>query len=247
MTRVVVVRHGESHWNVEDRYQGQQDSGLTDVGRAQARIVADWLAEHLPRPATVFSSDLPRVADTAAPYLALLELEAIYDQRLREVDVGTWSGKTFTEVARTDPEMFRRSRAGEDVRRGGGETFTDLRRRVVAAVSDAATGAGIAGAGQEPTDAATGVGTAGADQEPTDAAAGGAEGVGEDRTVVLFSHGGPIRVLAAWAAGAPSPGHLHLSPPANCSITTIDVGPDTRALTQYNQTVAAGSASSRVE
>lgn len=211
MRSVVVVRHGQSHWNVEDRYQGQADSGLTDVGRDQADAVADWLAEHLPRPAAVFSSDLPRVADTAVPYLARLGLTATYDARLREIDVGTWAGKTFAEIQATDPDTARRSGAGEDLRRGGGETFAELRERVVDAVGDAVAG------------------------------------LGPKETVVIFSHGGPIRVLAAWAAGAPSPGHQHLSPPGNCSITTIAVAPQARALAHYNQMSAVNSAPTRVE
>lgn len=140
--RLVLVRHGESHWNVEERYQGQADSGLTGTGREQAEVAAAALLARFPKPDLVVSSDLPRAWDTAQAYLRHLDMEAEKDARLREADIGTWVGRTFTEIAAEHPDVLAEAARGGDPRRGGGETFADLRRRVWAALVDAAAKAG---------------------------------------------------------------------------------------------------------
>jgi broad specificity phosphatase PhoE len=133
-----LIRHAESLWNVEGRYQGQGDSGLTELGHAQARELAESLARLVPKVDLVFASDLPRVLDTAAPALSALGLDATPDSRLRELDMGSWSGRLFAELAETEPELVAAAAAGSDVRRGGGETFAELRIRVAEALDDIA-------------------------------------------------------------------------------------------------------------
>lgn len=128
--QVVMVRHGESHWNVEKRYQGQADSGLTDLGRQQAARAARVLLDEVGRVDTVWSSDLPRARDTAEAYSVLSGAEVIEDRRLREVDVGDWSGRSIEEIALELPEVVAAAKAGLDPRRGGGETFAEQRARV---------------------------------------------------------------------------------------------------------------------
>jgi broad specificity phosphatase PhoE len=127
---VTLVRHGESHWNVEKRYQGQLDSGLTDRGRVQARQAAQVLVGEVGSLEMVWSSDLPRARDTAQAYADLTGARVIEDQRLREVDVGDWSGRSQTEIAEAFPDIVAAARAGLDPRRGGGETFAEQRARV---------------------------------------------------------------------------------------------------------------------
>jgi len=134
--QVIMVRHGESHWNVENRYQGQQDSGLTDLGRAQATRVAAVLAEEVGREGVVWSSDLPRARDTAQAYADLTGATVIEDVRLREISVGSWSGRSLAEIAKEYPDVVAASAAGQDVRRGGGETFAEQRERVTACLDD---------------------------------------------------------------------------------------------------------------
>ena len=183
-----LVRHGEAVWNAEGKYQGQADSGLTARGHQQAQDVAVTL-QHLVRVDGVACSDLPRVRDTAAPFLAATGHEPRIDARLREIDVGTWAGRTFAEVARDEPDVVTAVARGEDLRRGGGETFAETRDRVSAALDDLA------------------------------AAHRG------DAVLVVFSHGGPIRLAAAAALGLPSPGHHRIASPGNCSVTTLLWGP----------------------
>ena len=133
-----LVRHGESLWNVEGRYQGQADSGLTDEGQRQADLFGATFSVEVPAPDAVVSSDLPRVVDTAKPYADRVGAEIHVDPALREMSVGDWAGLTFEEAAAAHPSTVARVAAGEDLARGvGGETFADTRQRVVAALARA--------------------------------------------------------------------------------------------------------------
>jgi probable phosphoglycerate mutase len=98
------------------------------VGHAQARAAGQALANLAP--AAVVSSDLRRAAETAA----CVGLPVTVDPRLREVDVGEWSGLTRAEIAERFPVTFDAWLRGEDVRREGGETMAEVTARAVAAV-----------------------------------------------------------------------------------------------------------------
>ena len=131
-----LVRHGESLWNVEGRYQGHADSGLTADGRRQADRFGVAFAVSVPAPAAVVSSDLPRVVDTARRYADRVGAEIRLDPALREMNVGDWAGLTFEDAAAAHPDTVARVAAGEDLARGvGGETFAHTRERVVGALS----------------------------------------------------------------------------------------------------------------
>jgi len=140
--RLVLVRHGESRWNAEERYQGQADSGLTAIGRAQAETAADVLVARFGTADLVLASDLPRARDTAEAYARRVGSPVREDARLREIDVGDWTGRTFADVAAAHPDQLAAFERGEDVRRGGGETFAELRERVWATLTAAAAEAG---------------------------------------------------------------------------------------------------------
>ena len=136
-----LVRHAESLWNVESRYQGQADSGLTEEGRRQADLFGAAFAVSVPAPDVVVSSDLPRVVDTAKRYAELVGVDIRLDPALREMSVGDWSGLTFEEAAVAHPSIVARVAAGEDLARGvGGETFADTRERVVTALAEVTAG-----------------------------------------------------------------------------------------------------------
>lgn len=137
MTTVVLVRHGESRWNAEGRLQGQGGTSLSALGEGQAKITADYLCRRFPS-ATGIRSDLERVAQTAQPWEAQAGAKTEVDVRWREIDVGTWSGLTWDEVAQRDPETLAAWRGGSDVRRGGGETFAELRQRTFEALQSLA-------------------------------------------------------------------------------------------------------------
>ena len=133
MTRLVLVRHGQSEWNAQHRIQGHSGAGLTDRGRHQARHTATWVATTHPT-ARLVSSDLQRCRQTAAPIAEALQVDAVEDPAVRERSFGRWEGLTLDEVRATDAELFRRWRSGEDVvDQVGGESGADLAVRVAAA------------------------------------------------------------------------------------------------------------------
>jgi glucosyl-3-phosphoglycerate phosphatase len=142
VTRLVLVRHGETDWNVDGRWQGQGGEGLSARGHAQSEATARHLARAYPDTVLVARSDSQRVEETARPLTDLLDAPVIVDPRLREIDVGRWSGRTRAEVQATDPEGWAAYRRGDDVAIGGGETVSQLRRRAVAALIDVAARAG---------------------------------------------------------------------------------------------------------
>lgn len=145
--RLVLVRHGESHWNAEQRWQGHDGTGLTERGRRQAEAVAAVVADRYADVTLLARSDLERVAETAAPLEDRLARPVVVDPRLRELDVGTWAGMTRAAIAEHDPDGFAAWERGDDVVIGGGERIGDLRRRVAAALHDLADRAARAGGG----------------------------------------------------------------------------------------------------
>jgi probable phosphoglycerate mutase len=132
--RVVLLRHGRTAHNATGRIQGQLDVSLDSVGRAQAEAVAGVLAEATPY--AVVSSDLSRARDTAAAVAARAGVELTLDERLREISLGVWQGLTSEEAAAQFPDEHAAWRRGEDVRRGGGETYADAGERAASCIRD---------------------------------------------------------------------------------------------------------------
>ncbi len=137
-TSLLFVRHGETTWNVARRWQGQADTPLTENGESQARDVARELAALAERPWTrIVTSDLQRARRTAEAIASELDLSVELEPRLRERDVGSWSGLTHDEVQARDPEAYRAFREGDPtIRMGGGESTLDLRARALEAIGD---------------------------------------------------------------------------------------------------------------
>lgn len=131
MTTILLARHGESDWNRDRRWQGHADRPLTNLGREQARALADRLAAT--ELDAVYSSDLERARETAAIVAEPHQLPVKELPDLREVDVGSWSGLTRAEAEERFPNAFRRwAEGGEGW--DDGETYEQLSERVVGAV-----------------------------------------------------------------------------------------------------------------
>jgi probable phosphoglycerate mutase len=95
VTRVLLVRHGQSEWNAAGRWQGQADPPLSDLGRRQARAAAASLGAL----DAIVASDLQRAGETAAIISAELGVgPVLVDPDLRERDAGEWSGLTRAEI-----------------------------------------------------------------------------------------------------------------------------------------------------
>jgi broad specificity phosphatase PhoE len=100
MLRVLLVRHGQSEWNLSGRWQGQADPPLTDLGRTQARSAARALGTV----DAIWTSDLQRAAETAAIVSAELGVgPVVIDPDLRERDAGEWSGLTRDQIDQQYP------------------------------------------------------------------------------------------------------------------------------------------------
>lgn len=135
MTRLVLVRHGRTAWNLEGRAQGHTDVGLDEVGQAQAAAVAPYLA--MMRPTALWSSDLARAQQTAAHVARATGLEIRSDPRLREFDVGERAGLTVAEFAERHPVEYASWKAGHITGLvPGAETPEQVVARVVPALRD---------------------------------------------------------------------------------------------------------------
>ena len=101
LRRVILLRHGQTDYNVDGRMQGHLDSHLTPTGHEQAAEAAPVLAELAPD--RLISSDLRRAVDTAELVGAACGLPVKFDPRLRETHLGRWQGHTVAEINREYP------------------------------------------------------------------------------------------------------------------------------------------------
>lgn len=130
---LLVLRHGQTAYNFVGRFQGQRDEPLDDTGREQARVVAPAIAAM--QPTALVSSDLIRAVDTASCIAELTGLSLAVEPGLREIDLGAWSGRTAEEASTLFPDEYAAWARGENVRRGGGETYPEVADRAVAVLA----------------------------------------------------------------------------------------------------------------
>jgi probable phosphoglycerate mutase len=137
MTRVVVVRHGQTGWNVEMRIQGHGDSHLTEEGIAQAEAIARRLEDE---PCDVLiSSDLGRAHETAKRVAARNGKPIVLDPRMRERAFGVGEGMSYAELDRVYPGSFLRTgEVDPDLCVPGGESRRQFHARVCGAFEDIA-------------------------------------------------------------------------------------------------------------
>jgi broad specificity phosphatase PhoE len=108
MKRILLIRHGQTDWNLEGRWQGHLDVPLNDAGLEQARRLADHLRG---RPITaVYSSDLVRARVTAAQIAGVFDLAVKTDPRWRELHLGVFQGLTTSEITGKYPDALRQMR-----------------------------------------------------------------------------------------------------------------------------------------
>ena len=138
-TELLLVRHAQSEWNAVGRWQGHANPPLSPLGRVQARKLARRLERELAgqRVDRILCSDLERAHETARVLAHSLGLTPEPDIRLREIDVGKWSGLTREEIATRAPETLTRFETNDvDVRPGGGETRRELQARARSCVTE---------------------------------------------------------------------------------------------------------------
>lgn len=132
-TRLCIVRHGETDWNIERRIQGHVDIPLNAAGLAQAQATARGVAAH--RFAALYSSDLQRTWQTADTLARVTGLDARPAPGLRERHYGAMQGATYEEMLARDAQMAQRFRARDPhFDFAGGETLHGFVARVHAAI-----------------------------------------------------------------------------------------------------------------
>lgn len=135
MTRFILVRHGETIWNYEGRYQGQIDTPLSPTGIKQGKMVAEAL-KNVPID-VAYASPLSRSYETAKMCADYHGLEVNKDERLLEINHGKWEGLFAAEIAEQYPDLLERWRTTVvDVQMPDGECIEDVRARSMAAFKE---------------------------------------------------------------------------------------------------------------
>lgn len=134
MKSLLLVRHGQTQWNAEDRIQGETDVPLTAEGRAQVERLAARLAEA--PPSVIYASDLSRAQETASTVAAACGCAVRPDARLRAPSRGVWEGLTWAEIVARYPEQVQAWQADRHSVPPGGESFDSLVDRLRGLLSD---------------------------------------------------------------------------------------------------------------
>jgi len=136
VTRVVLVRHGQTAWNRVERFRGRADVPLDETGLEQAQLAGARIARDWPV-AAIYSSPLSRARKTAEAIASRLDLPAQVHQGLIDIDFGEWQGLTREEARQRWPESVDAwFSAPHTAQIPSGESLEVLRARAMAAVRD---------------------------------------------------------------------------------------------------------------
>jgi probable phosphoglycerate mutase len=139
VSNIYLARHGQTAYNLERRFQGQQPVPLDDTGRAQAEDLAERAAGH--GFTALWCSPLLRARETADIVARRIGLRPREDARLMETDAGAWTDRPFADVQAEAPEAFAAFLDGDpDFAFPGGESFVQQGVRVAAALADVERG-----------------------------------------------------------------------------------------------------------
>ncbi len=134
MTELILIRHGETDWNRELRFQGHVDVSLNEIGREQARRLAARLAGETPH--RLYASDLLRTQQTAAPLSQQLGLQVVTDPALREQSFGSVDGMKVDDIKEQHPKAWEDwLKFNEDYCMPEGETTRQFHARIMGAVN----------------------------------------------------------------------------------------------------------------
>jgi broad specificity phosphatase PhoE len=135
MTSLYLIRHGQTDWNIEQRWQGQSDIPLNATGHQQAaRVAAELVTANF---SAIYSSDLSRAYETALALSRISGLPVQREPRLREIHQGEWQGLREIDIQSRYGNAFQeRKQQPLHIAPPGGETVVQVRDRVVSAVND---------------------------------------------------------------------------------------------------------------
>lgn len=132
--QLILVRHGQTEHNVAGIAQGWGDSALSPSGRAQVLRLAERLEAM--QPTALYSSPLGRAKATALAIADRIGLPVLELEGLREMNYGSWEGRSFLDVRREDEDAYQRWINDGDARCPTGESHNDVRRRLEAAFAE---------------------------------------------------------------------------------------------------------------
>jgi len=136
MTRIILIRHGQTAWNKEDRVRGQVEVPLDETGLAQAELTAARVVEAW-QPVAVYCSPMQRAVQTAQAIARRLNLQAQPTAGINDMNFGEWQGLTAEEVQQRWPQMARAwLDAPHTVAFPGGESLDALRTRSMATLEE---------------------------------------------------------------------------------------------------------------
>jgi broad specificity phosphatase PhoE len=196
MMHLLLVRHGETDWNIQRRYQGKKDVPLNDAGRRQAALIAPRLARYTIDAA--YASDLRRAWETAAIISGALGIEVKPEPRLHEIGFGVIEGLTFDQAQARYPGVIPAWLSGEDVAPVGGESRHDFAARVEAFLDEL-------------------------------------KQAHRDETVLLVTHGGPIRQILRLALHLPPEGQWYFQID-NASVSELSLYDERPVIVRLNDT-----------
>jgi len=134
-TEIILIRHGETEWNSQQRMQGHSNSDLSSVGQAQIQALGQWM-KNVPFD-LIYSSDSLRAKQTAEAITQFSGHELQFDQRLREKNLGVFEGLTSEEARERHPEVFRLFKtAGSKYVIDEGESTQQLQDRALEIVNE---------------------------------------------------------------------------------------------------------------
>lgn len=139
MIRIILVRHGETAWNKEGKFQGRLDIDLNDVGRAQAKKLAEALRDvHID---TIYSSPLKRSMDTANAIAEWHSLPVVKAEEFNEIDHGSWEGMHLDAVIDAHGALYDTwLNNPHEAKMPGGEELSDIRERAVRKLTEILAG-----------------------------------------------------------------------------------------------------------
>lgn len=134
MMRLILLRHGQTEWNAGGRYQGQSNVALSELGRKQAKC----LAENFPVQSldAIYSSDLDRARETAEYVGRKIDVSVCLEPAFRELSFGDWEGLTYQEISSRWPEEANKLFTAPDkLKIPNGETFQELQKRALTKIN----------------------------------------------------------------------------------------------------------------
>lgn len=129
MSSIILIRHGETDWNLIGRYQGQADPSLNAMGYQQARQLAEELLHSSID--IIYTSPLKRTRETAEIIAEKLKIQIIDEPRLMEIHQGEWQTKLRVEIEQLYPQLFAAwENTPWEVSPPGGESLPEVQSRV---------------------------------------------------------------------------------------------------------------------